>query len=668
MRMNKNSIRFCLISLLVFLSYSNSLTLDYALDDRLVIFENDYTLKGYDGVRDLFTKDSFSGYFGHSKNLVAGGRYRPIAQLTFIIEYELFGGNLKEKVGFNRDPKNEKLFEDSILPFIGHLNNILLYLFLCFVVFKSLKLLFPDEKSKEWYSSIPFMATLLFALHPIHTEAVTNIKGRDEILSMLGSMSALYFSLRYVNTRKLKYLLFSFITFLLGLFSKENAITFLAIVPLSIFYLQDKKSWKDYLFPMLPLLIGSIIFLIVRTQVLGSLMASETEMNILNNPFIGSTFWEKIATVLITWGLYLKLMVFPHPLTHDYYPYQIEITNFSNPMVWLILVFVGWIIYYSIIKIRSRNIAAYAILFFIITFSITSNLFYSVGTLMNERFVFASLLGFSIISASVLQWVIKKTLNIKNKQKISILVLFPILLFYMGKTFSRNFAWHNDISLFTNDVKVSSNSIKCNVSAGGSYIKLYHITKKERNLILSKKYLDKAMKLDPSSYNGLLLMAEYHFLKKDYATSYQIYSELANNNPNDQIAVQNSSIALQRWKGSQIEKVSELIESKEIKQAFELINQFLTENPENPDAISIKGKIFGQGLNQLDSARFYFKKALIINPNHVSSLENMGVSYAIQGDLTKAMEFLSRAQDINPESESIRKNIELVRSNMKKNK
>ncbi|HPE40557.1 MAG TPA: hypothetical protein PLI77_05645 [Bacteroidales bacterium] len=666
--MNKNSIRFCLISLLVFLSYSNSLTLDYALDDRLVIFENDYTLKGYDGVRDLFTKDSFSGYFGHSKNLVAGGRYRPIAQLTFIIEYELFGGNLKEKVGFNRDPKNEKLFEDSILPFIGHLNNILLYLFLCFVVFKSLKLLFPDEKSKEWYSSIPFMATLLFALHPIHTEAVTNIKGRDEILSMLGSMSALYFSLRYVNTRKLKYLLFSFITFLLGLFSKENAITFLAIVPLSIFYLQDKKSWKDYLFPMLPLLIGSIIFLIVRTQVLGSLMASETEMNILNNPFIGSTFWEKIATVLITWGLYLKLMVFPHPLTHDYYPYQIEITNFSNPMVWLILVFVGWIIYYSIIKIRSRNIAAYAILFFIITFSITSNLFYSVGTLMNERFVFASLLGFSIISASVLQWVIKKTLNIKNKQKISILVLFPILLFYMGKTFSRNFAWHNDISLFTNDVKVSSNSIKCNVSAGGSYIKLYHITKKERNLILSKKYLDKAMKLDPSSYNGLLLMAEYHFLKKDYATSYQIYSELANNNPNDQIAVQNSSIALQRWKGSQIEKVSELIESKEIKQAFELINQFLTENPENPDAISIKGKIFGQGLNQLDSARFYFKKALIINPNHVSSLENMGVSYAIQGDLTKAMEFLSRAQDINPESESIRKNIELVRSNMKKNK
>lgn len=663
--MNKNSIRFLLISLLVLLSYSNSLTLDYALDDRLVIFENDYTLKGYDGVKDVFTKDSFSGYFGHSKNLVAGGRYRPIAQLTFIIEYELFGGNLKEKVGFNRDPKNEQLFEDSILPFIGHVNNILLYLLLCFIVFQTLKLLFPDEKSKEWYSSIPFLATLLFALHPIHTEAVTNIKGRDEILSMLGSMSALYFSLRYVNTRKLKYLLFSFITFLLGLFSKENAITFLAIVPLSVFYLQDKKSWKDYLFPMLPLLIGSIIFLTVRTQVLGSIMASETETNILNNPFIGSTFWEKMATVLITWGLYLKLMIFPHPLTHDYYPYQIEITNFSNPLVWLILVFVGWIIYYSIKTLLSRNIAAYAILFFIITFSITSNLFYSVGTLMNERFVFASLLGFSIISASILQYIIQKNIFIKWRQNIAIIILLPFVLFYCGKTFTRNFVWQDDISLFTNDVKVSLNSIKCNVSAGGSYIKLYHETKKERNLMLAKKYLDKALKLDPTSYNGLLLMAEYHFLKKDYATSYQIYSKLATNNPNDQIAVQNKSIALQRWKGSQLEMIGEMIVKKEIKQAFELINQILIENPDNPDAISLKGKIFGQGLNQLDSARFYFKKALMINPNHVSSLENMGVSYAIQGDITKAMDFLSRAQEINPESESIRKNMELVRSNMK---
>ena len=129
--------------------------------------------------------------------------------------------------------------------------------------------------------------------------------------------------------------------------------------------------------------------------------------------------------------------------------------------------------------------------------------------------VFGLLLGFSIISASILQYIIQKNIFIKWRQNIAIIILLPFVLFYCGKTFTRNFVWQDDISLFTNDVKVSSNSIKCNVSAGGSYIKLYHETKKERNLMLAKKYLDKALKLDPTSYNGLLLMAEYHFLKKE---------------------------------------------------------------------------------------------------------------------------------------------------------
>lgn len=663
--MNKNSIRFLLITFFVLISYSNSLTLDYALDDRLVIFENDYTLKGYDGIKEVFTKDSFSGYFGHSKNLVAGGRYRPIAQFTFLLEYELFGGSLKEKVGFNRDPKNEKLFENSILPFIGHLNNLLLYILLCFVVFKTLQILFPEKKEKEWYYSIPFLATLLFALHPIHTEAVANIKGRDEILSMLGSMSALYFTLKFVITHQLRFLLFSFFTFLLGLFSKENAITFLAVIPLSIFFYQGEKTGKDYLKTMIPLMIGAIFFLIVRTNVLGSLISSETEINILNNPFINASFSERIATVLITWGIYLKLMIFPHPLTHDYYPFQIEVTNFSNPLVWIILMLLGAVIFYSIRNIRIKKPVAYAILFFIITFSITSNLLYSVGTLMNERFVFASLLGFSIISASFIRWIIQKNTMFKNKQTTSLIILIPLLLFYSGKTFARNFVWENDITLFTNDVETSSNSIKCNVSAGGSYIKLYHESKKGKNLVLAKKYLDKALKLDPTSYNGLLLIAEYYFLNGEYKNSYQIYTELAKNNPSNQIASRNASIVLTKWKGTKIEEIGTMIVKKEINQAFESVNQILNEDPDNPDVISLKGKIFGQGLNQMDSARFYFNKALAINPNHATSLENMGVSYAIQGDFVRAMEYLNRAKEINPGSESIKKNIELVKANLK---
>lgn len=664
--MKKNTLRFLLISIFIFLSYSNSLTLDYALDDRLVIFENDYTLKGYQGVKDIFTKDSFSGYFGHSKNLVAGGRYRPVSQLSFVVEYETFGGDLKQNVGFNRDPKNEKLFEESILPFISHLVNLLLYILLCFLVFKTLLIIFEKYENDKWYLSIPFLATLLFALHPIHTEAVTNIKGRDEILSMLGAVLTLWCSLKYVKTHRYFWLIFSLISFVFALFSKENAITYLAVIPLSIYFLNDKKTTKDYIFTLIPLALASLFFLIIRSKVLGAFMASEVDPNILNNPFVNATFFEKIATVLLTWGIYLKLMIFPHPLTHDYYPHQIEITNFANPIVWIILIAVLFVIYYAFKTLSGKKIISFAILFFIITFSITSNLLYSVGTLMNERFVFVSLLGFSIVCASFfVQWMNKKETKKHSAKKLALIVLIPVMIFYMGKTFARNFTWENDITLFTHDVETSENSIKCNISAGGSYIKLFHENKKEKNLKLAKKYLDKALSLDPTSYNALLLSGEYYFLKADYETSYKIYADLAKNNPDDPIAAQNAAIVMTKWKGNQMDEIANMIIKKEIPKAFDNINKILQESPNNPDAICLKGKIFGQGLFQMDSARFYFNKALQINPNHVNSLENMGVSYAIQGQLEKALQYFLKANQLDPNSESIKKNIELVRKQMK---
>ena len=660
--MSKKYFRIVAIIILVLLSYGNTLTLDYTLDDRLVIFENDYTLKGTDGIKDVLTKDSFSGYFGHTKNLVAGGRYRPLAQISFILEYELFGSEIKDKVGFNRDPKNEELFVSTNLPFISHLVNLLLYLLLSILVYQTLLIILKKWDHEKWYLSIPFLATILFALHPIHTEAVANIKGRDEIMSMLGAFIALFASVKYVTHRKWYFLILSFLGMLFGLFSKENAITFLAILPLSIYFLNDKKRSSDYWITLIPLVISSIIFLIVRSKVLGAFMAEEVNPNILNNPFVFATPFEKFATVILTWGIYLKLMIFPHPLTHDYYPHQIELTNFSNPIVLILLLLLIVIVFYAVKWFRKKSIISFAVLFFIITFSITSNLLFSVGTFMNERFLFVSLLGFTIFIAFGIQFVIQKFSKITKV--LPIILIFPILTFYIGKTFARNFTWKDDVTLFTTDVLVSSNSIKCNVSAGGSYLKLYKEDKKEKYLKESKKYLDKALKLDPTSVNAQLLFGEYYFLKADYKTSFEIYQNIVNNDPSNTLAATNVEIVLTKWKGNQLEEIGDMILKGQFQNAFIAVDQILIENPQNPDAISLKGKIFGQGLQKMDTARFYFNKALAINPNHIVSLENMGVSYAIEGKLELALQYLTRAQKLNPNSETINKNIEMIKKSM----
>ena len=81
-----------------------------------------------------------------------------------------------------------------------------------------------------------FIAAMIFIAHPIHTEAVANIKGRDELMAMLFSLGALYGAIKYMDNPSRKWMIISMCSYFLGLLSKENAITFFAIIPVSIYF------------------------------------------------------------------------------------------------------------------------------------------------------------------------------------------------------------------------------------------------------------------------------------------------------------------------------------------------------------------------------------------------------------------------------------------------
>jgi len=121
----------------------------------------------------------------------------------------------------------------------------------------------------------------------------------------------------YNDTNKKNHLLFSCLWFLLALFSKENAVTFIAVIPLTIVFFRSaklisaiKKAW--------PLIFCFTIFLIVRWQVIGYFLSSGTVItDLMNNPFVGMKPSEKIATIFYTIGWYYKLLIFPHPLRSE---------------------------------------------------------------------------------------------------------------------------------------------------------------------------------------------------------------------------------------------------------------------------------------------------------------------------------------------------------------
>jgi len=643
------------------LLYADTLDLKYTLDDSLMITDNTFTQKGVSGIKEIFTNDAFVGFLGKN-NLLPGGRYRPLSQVMFAVEKELFGFN----------------------PFVGHLINILLYAFTCMLLFVVLMKLFKNFTAERWYLTIPFIAAMLFAAHPLHTEVVANIKGRDELLCLFFSLLTVLFTLQYLEKKKLYLLILNFFFFILAILSKENALTFLAIVPLILFVFA-KPRLNYYVVVLLPLLTAVLAYFILRVGMIGARISGSYVPELLNDPFVGVSVAQKYATIFLTWLKYLWLLIFPHPLTHDYYPKQIPIVGFSNPGALLSVLLFAALLVFALLKIKSKNIIAFGILFFFISFSIVSNFFFNIGTFMNERFMFTALFGFTIIAAYFLAVVLRK--KIKNPQTYrtsAVVILAVILAGYSVKTVTRNRVWMDDFTLFTTDVKVSSNSTKCNTSAGGRLIEKADSTEneipKQKYLKQAETYLIKALDIYPQNTNALLLLGNDYFKQAQYMKSLDCYQKILLLNPKNKFALNNlqnvgiitgrdkvfdvslkSYQMLLRYKPQDAEVYFGIGVAfrglKNYDSAIIALNKAVELKQDYVEAYGKLGEIYGQNLNRVDMAERYFLKAISIKPDDESALENLGIVYGIMRDYKKSIFYFQKALELKPDKYEIYLNI-----------
>ena len=88
---NLKQLQIFFIFTLSILLYANTWDFEFASDDTMMITENSFTKGGREGLKKIFTTDAFAGFLGEGKNLLSGGRYRPLSQAIFNVEYSLFG-------------------------------------------------------------------------------------------------------------------------------------------------------------------------------------------------------------------------------------------------------------------------------------------------------------------------------------------------------------------------------------------------------------------------------------------------------------------------------------------------------------------------------------------------------------------------------------------------
>ena len=488
--------------------YSNTFTHEYATEGSRLLSQSNVAHKGLgiDGIMNIFKQDSYADVKdSQSKFIPANEHYQPVTLLTFAIEYTLFGEN----------------------PQISHIINVLLYALTGMLLLSVLNRIFASYLDERPRKIMAFVATLIFIAHPVHTEIVASIKGRNELLSFLWLLLMTYLLLRTAYSRgaiRFVYLPLVAASFFLALLTEETAISFMIILPLILYYFIPLRK-VDIIVLAIPVLFTAFGYWFLRDLFTKDVEQTHLMHSILNNPFVYADLSQKISTLIFAFAKYIELLVAPVNLSHDYSFNQITIKEWTDVrivMTFLAIVGAGII---SVANIKKKGIYTFAYFYFIgyllfiyITeFVINPNefVFLSAGTIISERLLYLPSLAFCIATAfglyDMFGWLVS---NRKRAAKwvytYTFLGTSLVLVLYSIKTVMRNEAWKNDMTLMQADVKNSPNSVRLRYMLGRSYIieadSTVSFRQKARYLEKAAEQLRKAVTIYPSYADAIALL------------------------------------------------------------------------------------------------------------------------------------------------------------------
>ena len=423
-----------LLLLIVALVYLNALKNEFVWDDLNNIVNND-SLSGPVNPASVYRGGvKLSDIFFNSPAQVF---YRPVPYLTIIFDHRLWGNN----------------------PFGYHLTNSLFHLFNVILIFYIARRLATSHL-------IPFICASLFAVHPIHTEAVTYVSGRSDPICMFFLLASFLVYLKSLNPvrdycattkdkdvsngvksiryRQLLYYGVSLLLFLFGLLSKEVAIIFpLVVFAYDALYLNN--PFRERLKRNLPFFTVLTLFLVFRYIFLGGL---NIELH-LNKIFL-------VPKVLL---YYLMLLAFPINLHMQHnlkeFPFLLNMPFILSTLIFLGLIFIG-------LQFAKEKFMRFSLVSFFIGLLPFLGIIRLNAEIAEHWLYFASF-GFFLFVSGIFAQV--KPL-ITRKLILSITIVFLSIL-----TAERNATWHDDISIYQNTLKYRPNDPKLHYNLGNAYLR-----------------------------------------------------------------------------------------------------------------------------------------------------------------------------------------------------
>ena len=398
------------------LVYANSLENDFAYDDLHIIHENPgiHSLQTLPGA---LTEPYWPGRFGRELGL-----WRPTTTAFLGLQYALSGENAT----------------------LYHVINVLAHGAVSVLVLLLLVELMPLAAA--------FAAGLVFAVHPVHVEAVANVIGIAELLATGFLLWACLLHVRGPEQTGWGRALAMGGLYALAFGAKEIAVT----LPGAIFLLDAarqrlgfhelpdylRRRWRAYLV----MLVVAITLLFLRWHVLGSIASPLSAL--------GADLLEEIPriwTVAEVWMHYVRLWVFPMDLSADYAPDVIPISigwhganlvGLGMGLLVLVGTLVAWRRPEMVADRDTARAAAFGVVWFMITVSPVSNVLFLSGVLLAERTLYLPSVGL----AAATGWLVVRVA--RERPRAAWVALFVALSLGSWRTWTRNPTWRDNLTVF----------------------------------------------------------------------------------------------------------------------------------------------------------------------------------------------------------------------------
>jgi tetratricopeptide (TPR) repeat protein len=417
--------------------------------------------------------------------------YRPLARLTYVFDYQVFGLN---SAGY-------------------HVENILIHLAAVLLLFLLTRILFNE-------TSLAFVAALIFAVHPVNAEAVNFLSTRNTLLAAVFVLLSFIVYLRAQTTEKTSYLYLASLLFFFGLLCKETALMLIIVLPFydMTSYSRLREQLKRKTFSLLPFIGAVSIYLLMRAYAVSTL-------------FVKNLGWSqlprRLAENIYIVPEYLKVILFPLHLNAYYsVPQDYLARGFSLLLAWAAILGIV-----AVLLRTKRPMTRFGLFWFAVNYIPVSNVVPIPSAPLAERYMYLPAIGLWLIAADQFSVLYARTAFRKAKM----IAGACIVVCLAALTFVRNNVWSDNISFYSAMVKANPDSELAHYSLGLAYMQNGEIARAQAEW-------KRTAKANPNYFNVLGLLGQSYLMGNSWKEAEYYYTMAAQANPGDIDAIYNLAV------------------------------------------------------------------------------------------------------------------------------